>query len=134
MVLQFKRCQTATVHVDYLRRPPRRALELVGEAGVLRWDNEENRIVQYAPSTRQWRVEEGDPRFERNDMYLAELRHFVACVRGEIERPLVNGQQAAAVLAIALLALRASTDGRTVDLSDADDCTRAWLSSLDQRA
>jgi predicted dehydrogenase len=134
IVLQFKTCQAATVHVDYVRRPPRRVLELVGEAGVLRWDNEENRILQYAPSTRQWRVEEGDPRFERNDMYLAELRHFVACVRGEIERPLVDGQQAAAVLALALSALRASTDGRTVDLSGADDCTRAWLSSLDQRA
>ena len=134
IVLQFKHCQTATVHVDYLRRPPRHALELVGEGGVLRWDNEANRILQYVPSTRQWRVEEGDPRFERNDMYLAELRHFVACVRGELERPLVDGQQAAAVLAIVLAALRASTDGRSVDLSDADDCTRAWLSSLDQRA
>ena len=130
VVLHFNTCQTATVHVDYLRRPPRRALELVGEAGVLRWDNEQNRIFQYVPSTRQWRVEEGDPRFGRNDMYLAELRHFVACVRGEIERPLVDGQQAAAVLAIALAALRASTDGRSVDLLDADDCTRAWLTTL----
>src|SRR5437762_2902082 len=38
IVLQFNPGQTATVHVDYLSRPPRRGIELVGEDGVLRWD------------------------------------------------------------------------------------------------
>jgi predicted dehydrogenase len=125
---------TATVHVDYLRRPARRCIELVGDNGVLRWDYDEHCLLQYVPSTRQWRVEQGAPRFERNDMYLAELRHFADCVRGEVERPLVDGQQGAAVLAIALAALRASSDGRTVDLGDADEDTRAWLSSLGRPA
>jgi predicted dehydrogenase len=134
ILLQFQPGQTATVHVDYLSRPPRRGIELVGEDGLLRWDFDQNRLAQYLPGARQWRIEEGDPRFERNDMYLAELRHFVGCVRGEIERPLVDGQQGAAVLAIALAAQRAASDGRTVDVWDADECTRAWLTSLDQPA
>ena len=131
ILLQLNTGQTATVHVDYLSRPPRRSIELIGEDGVLRWDYDQNRLLQYVPRTRQWRIEEGDPRFERNDMYMAELRHFVACVRGEIERPLVDGCQGAAVLAIALAARRASLDGHTVDVWDADECARAWLSSFD---
>jgi predicted dehydrogenase len=134
ILLQFNAGHTATVHVDYLSRPPRRSIELIGEHGVLRWDYDQNRLLQYVPSTRQWRIEEGDPRFERNDMYLAELRHFVACVRGEVERPLVDGHQGAAVLAIALAALSGSSNGQTVDLWNADECTRAWLTSLDQPA
>ena len=130
ILLRFPQGQAATVHVDYVRRPPRRSIELVGDNGVLRWDYDEHRLQQYLPSTRQWRIEQGDPRFERNDMYLAELRHFVGCVRGERERPLVDGRQGAAVLAIALAALGASADGQTVDLCDADQETRAWLTSL----
>ncbi len=130
LVLQFPDGPLATVHVDYLRRPPSRSLEIVGEEGVLRWEYAENRVLRYAPDTRQWRVEEGDRRFQRNDMYLAELEHFARCVRGEVERPLIDGAQGAAVLAIALAAKRSSAEGRAVDLLAEGDPVRTWLSSL----
>ena len=118
------------MHVDFVRRPPRRSLEIVGEAGVLRWEYEEGRVLHYAPAIRQWRVEEVDRRFERNDMYLAELRHFVGCVRGEIERPRIDGKQGAAVLAIALAGLRSSATGRAIDLQAEGEPGATWLTSL----
>jgi predicted dehydrogenase len=130
LVLQFADGPLASVHVDFARRPPRRTLELVGENGVLRWEYEEGRVLHYAPATRQWRVEEGDRRFERNQMYLAELHHFVDCVRGEIARPLIDGEQGAAVLAIALAGLRSATTGRAINLQTAEEPTRTWLTSL----
>jgi predicted dehydrogenase len=130
LVLQFPNRALASVHVDYLRRPPSRSLEIVGEEGVLRWEYDANRILRYAPGTRQWRVEEGDPRFQRNDMYLAELQHFAACVRGELDRPLIDGQQGAAVLGITLAALKSSTAGRAIDLHGEGEPLHTWLSSL----
>jgi len=132
LVLQFPNRPLASVHVDYLRRPPRRSLEIVGEDGVLRWEYNENRILRYAPATRQWQVEEGDRRVQRNDMYLAELRHFAACVRGEIERPLIDGEQGAAVLGITLAALKSSMTGRAIDLLAEGEPLTTWLSSLGQ--
>ncbi|MDQ6674787.1 MAG: Gfo/Idh/MocA family oxidoreductase [Chloroflexota bacterium] len=130
IVLQFADGRLASVHVDFVRRPPRRSLEVVGENGVLRWEYDEGRVLHYSPPTRQWRVEEGDPRFERNDMFLDELRHFVGCVRGEIERPLIDGEQGAAVLAIALAGLRSSATGGAVDLRTQGEPITTWLSSL----
>jgi predicted dehydrogenase len=130
LILQFPNGPLASVHVDYLRRPPTRNLEIVGEDGVLRWEYDGNRILRYAPETRQWRIEEGDPRLQRNDMYLAELEHFAACVRGEIERPLVDGRQGAAVLAITLAAHESSREGRAIDLRREGDPLNTWLSSL----
>jgi predicted dehydrogenase len=130
LVLQFVQGHTASVHVDYVRRPPKRALEIVGEEGVLRWEYDANVVRQYTPITRQWRVEEGDPKFQRNDTYVTELRHFVACVRGEIERPLIDGKQAAAILLLALAAQRSSADGRAIDLETEGQPATAWLSSL----
>ena len=130
IALQFQSGALGSIHVDYVRRPPKRSIELVGEAGVLRWEYAEHRVVQYAAANRQWRVEEGDPRFERNQMYLDELRHFAACVRGEVERPLVDGEQGAAILSIALAALRSADDGRTVNLQDEPEQIKRWLGTL----
>jgi predicted dehydrogenase len=131
--LQFPNGPLASVHVDYLRRPPRRSLEIVGENGVLRWEYDENRVLSYAPGTRQWRIEEGDPRLQRNDMYLAELQHFAACVRGEIDRPVIDGEQGAAILAIALAAKRSSAEGRAIDFHGEEEPLKTWLSSLGRR-
>jgi predicted dehydrogenase len=130
LLLQFPNGPLASVHVDYLRRPPSRSLEIVGEDGVLRWEYDTNRILRYTPATRQWRVEEGDSRLRRNDMYLAELQHFAACVRGEIDRPLIDGRQGAAILAIALAALKSSKEGKAIDLDKQGAPVTAWLSSL----
>jgi predicted dehydrogenase len=130
LVLEFPGRALGSVHVDFVRRPPRRSIEVVGDKGVLRWDYEPNRLLRYAPATRQWLVEEGAPTFERNHMYMTELRHFVDCARGEVARPLIDGEQAAAILAISLAALRSSTEGRAVDLLAQGEPIATWLSSL----
>jgi predicted dehydrogenase len=130
IVLHFECGAVGSVHVDYVRRPPGRSLELTGEDGILRWEYAANRLLQYVPAIRQWRIEEGDRRFDRNDMYLAELRHFASCARGEVEQPLVDGPQGAAILAVALAAKRSSAEGRSIDFQLEEEPVTTWLSSL----
>ena len=84
-MLSYANGTIASVHMDYVRRPTRRFVEVVGEDGVLRWEFEANRLLRYAPVTREWITEEGDPRFARNDMFAAELCEFAARVRGDLE-------------------------------------------------
>jgi predicted dehydrogenase len=130
--LQFESGVIASVHVDYLRRATQRSVEVIGAEGVLRWEYDTHQVVRYAPATREWRIEEGDPNFTRNDLFLAELRHLAACVRGEAE-PLIDGQQGAAVLAICLAAQQAAVEERTVDLASMPEPVSTWLSSLRPR-
>ncbi len=119
IVLTFPSGTIASIHMDYVRGPARRQVEIVGADGVLRWEYEPNRILRYAPATREWLVEEGDPRFKRNDMFLAELCEFAALARGEGQTRLgANARQGAAVLRIALAALRSAAEGHRVDLHD----------------
>ncbi|MDQ3810480.1 MAG: Gfo/Idh/MocA family oxidoreductase [Chloroflexota bacterium] len=119
IILGYPRGMLASVHVDYLRRPKQRYLEVIGEQGVLRWEHEANRVLRYAPGTREWLVELGDPRFERNAMYVAELREFCARARGEeeVEGVGADGRQGAVVLSLALAALRSATTGASVELT-----------------
>jgi predicted dehydrogenase len=130
IALHFECGALGSVHVDYVRRPARRSLELTGEDGILHWEYEANRLLHYAPATRQWRIEEGDRRFDRNDMYLAELRHFASCARGEVQQPLVDGTQGAAILAVASAAKRSSAEGRSIDFQLEGELVTTWLSSL----
>jgi predicted dehydrogenase len=134
IVLQFESGVIGSVHLDYVRRPPRRTIELVGENGVLRWDYQGNRLEMYSADTRHWRVEDGDPRYTRNQMYLDELQYFAGAVRADPVPPRLDGRQGAAVLALALVALRSAAEGRTRDLRSEDETTRGWLSSFNFQA
>lgn len=132
MAVQFAGGTLASVHVDYLRRPPRRSIEILGEGGILRWEYDENRLLVYAPATREWRVEAGDPRFERNDMFLAEARAVAARVAGgadPVVSPLATAQEGAAILALALAALGSAAEGRTINL-ESDEERAPWLKAL----
>ncbi len=130
IILEFPNGSLASVHVDYLRRPPRRGIEIVGEEGLLRWEHDADRVLRFAPATREWLVEEGDPRSTRNDSFLRELREFQGRIQGEPGGIGASGEQGAAVLAIALAALRSSAEGRRVDLISEPEPVQQWLKSL----
>lgn len=127
----FETGATGSVHVDLVRRPRRRGIEIVGERGVLRWDYDRDRLEQFDAQVGQWRVEQGDPQFERNAMYKDELRYFASWVRREVGAgPIADGEQGAAVLATALSALRSASEGRTVDFRAEGEAVRGWLGRL----
>jgi predicted dehydrogenase len=63
-------------------------------------------------------------------MYVDELRSFVDDVRAGARPSAQQAEQGAAVLAIALAALRSAAQGRTIDLHAEDPATGVWLSSF----
>jgi predicted dehydrogenase len=91
------------VQLDYLRRPPARVHEIVGDEGTAVWDYFAGTLTVNGEVTRF----DG---FERNDMFLAELEHFLACVEGR-EQPLVGVTDGIASLRIALAARRSLETG-----------------------
>jgi predicted dehydrogenase len=86
--------------------------------------------MRYAPGSREWIVEEGNPRAKRNDSFLSELRDLRARMKGEPGGVGATGEQGAAVLAIALAALGSSAAGRRIDLSREPEPMQQWLKTL----
>jgi predicted dehydrogenase len=94
--LRFVSGAIGGVHVNYVQRPPVHRLEIVGTQGTLRWDNADGVLYFYriaqpfgdistnppAPTVEQFAPPEG---FERNVMFLDQMRHFIAVARGEVE-------------------------------------------------
>jgi predicted dehydrogenase len=119
--------------VDYVRRPPRRYIEITGEHGVLRWEFDANRVLHYDAAVSTWRTEEGDPRFARNAMFMDELRSFVNLTRGQDrDVRLCNAEHGAAVLSVALAALQSANEGRTIPTETMTEVERAWLTSFER--
>jgi predicted dehydrogenase len=101
------------VQVDYLQRPPVRGGELIGERGRLAFDLVGGSVTVTSPDGS---VAVHDAAIERNDLYLTEMRHFIACLAGR-EAPLVPLRAGAMSLAMALAARESMATGRSVSLA-----------------
>jgi predicted dehydrogenase len=103
------------LHQDYVQRPPARSCEVIGDAGKIVLDWLEPSVRLYAADGRvaEHVVFEG---FQRNDLFLAELRHFLACVRGEAT-PAVSLRDGSQSLRMALAARESLTTGLVVELA-----------------
>jgi len=104
------------LHQDFLQKPPSRRCEIVGDAGKIVWD-------YYGGTLTIWRAAQKEPevrrleRFERNQLFLNEVKHFLACVHGE-EKPLVALRDGANSLKIALAAKQSLETGEIVPLQE----------------
>jgi len=115
VVLEFEAGTLASVHLDYHQRPPRHDLLLVGEQGTIEWEAASGAVRWWTAERGDW-VEEAAPEgFERNSMFLEEMRHFRQVVREEAE-PACTLEDGVAALQIALAAHRSAGVGRRIEL------------------
>jgi predicted dehydrogenase len=108
MTLEYQSGVFENIHLDFLRRSPKRTFEVVGENGLLTWDGIQHNVRLFSGETRTWTELFASENFDRNDMYKAELRHFFDCVRNN-QTPafdLINGLKTLEVV----LAARYSAD------------------------
>jgi predicted dehydrogenase len=109
ILMQFKSGVLGSVHLDYNQRPPAHWLEIQGTRGTLRWDNSDGiaRLLQVGQDGSMGTWQEFPPKqgFERNTLFLDELRHFREVVKGKAE-PACNLHDGLVALQLALGALK----------------------------
>ncbi|MEW6657710.1 MAG: Gfo/Idh/MocA family oxidoreductase [Thermodesulfobacteriota bacterium] len=104
------------IHVsqDYVQRPPVRRCDIVGDSGTITWDYY-NLMVQVERPREGISETYRFDRFDRNQLFLDELRHFLNCLQG-LETPVVNIHDGANSLKMALAAKESLATGRIVTL------------------
>ena len=73
-----------TIHLDYYSRPTRNGLEVIGSKGKLRCNNL-NGIVTLSPSDGIAEQYEPEPPYDRNNMFLDEMRRFFEVTSGNAQ-------------------------------------------------
>jgi YrbI family 3-deoxy-D-manno-octulosonate 8-phosphate phosphatase len=71
------------IHLNYYQRPPAHRFEIIGTEGTIRWDQDDNMLRIYSVKSGKWNILSGPADFDRNDMFLSEMRHFLEIARGE---------------------------------------------------
>ena len=124
--LKFVNGAVGGVHVNYFQRPPVHRLEIAGSAGTLRWDNADGILHFYqmpadfgsfsdnppAPAVESFPPPAG---FERNQLFIAQTRHFIEIVRGKAE-PVCRLEDGIRALEMALAAKESQSSQRMITL------------------
>lgn len=101
------------VHLDYVQRTYERGCQIVGEKGSITWDYSNGAVRYFESDTGTWDEFKQDPRWQVNDMYVEELRHFLGCVETR-QRTTLPVEDAVAVMGIALAAKASAQSGRFI--------------------
>lgn len=82
--LAFSNGAIGSVHVNYIQQPGRHDLEIVGDQGTIRWDNSDGIAHLFQAETKQWETFSPPVGFERNDLFIAEMKHFMDVIQNDI--------------------------------------------------
>jgi predicted dehydrogenase len=83
ILLEFEKGMTGNVHLDFLERPPDHHLRITGKQGKILWDNQSGQVDLFATGTVQRQSFPLPEKFERNDIFLKEMQHFIDLVNGK---------------------------------------------------
>ena len=126
--LKFANGAAGGVHVNYFQRPPVHRLEIVGTDGTLRWDNADGILYLYKMPAPFGSFSDNPPAsvmeafsppegFERNQLFVAQTRHFIDVVCGKSE-PICNLDDGVAALSLALAAYESQERGQVIKLGE----------------
>jgi predicted dehydrogenase len=83
--LRFQNGVCGSLHLDYLQQPPLHRLEITGTNGSMRWDNADGALHCFRAQGGVWESYPVPDGFERNTLFLDELRHFMDVIAGHAE-------------------------------------------------
>ena len=115
VLLEFRSGAIATVHLNYVQRPPSHWLEAVGTSGTITWNSESGDVRWFHADTNRWASIPAPDGFDRNAMFLAEMRHFLDCVANDA-RPLTPLEDGINTLDVTLAAKQSAKERRTIEV------------------
>lgn len=111
--LRFHSGVIGGLHLDYNQRPPRHQLEIVCSGGTLRWDNAARALEVYSVEEEGWLEYPLPPDFQRDDLFRAQMVHFIQVAEGKAQ-PLCTLGDGITALALALAVHRSQQQGRLI--------------------
>ena len=83
--IAFKSGLIGSVHLDYIQRPARHQLEIIGTEGTLFWDNADGIARYFQAGKNEWQEYPPQPGFNRNLLFIEEMKHFMEIVQRDLE-------------------------------------------------
>lgn len=101
------------IHLDYVQRSYERGCQIVGERGSIFWEFGGKQVRWFEAESGRWTAFSQPESWDVNDMYVAEMKHFLECVQSGNSTTLPI-PEAISVLEIAFAAKTSAREGRLV--------------------
>jgi predicted dehydrogenase len=111
--LAFTNGVIGSLHLNYIQQPPAHQVEIVGSAGTLTWDYYTSQTRSYQAQLGEWSIYSSAGGFERNDLFLSEMRHFLQIIRGEAV-PVCSLDDGIHALDLSLAAFQSQEQGKLI--------------------
>lgn len=115
VLLNFTSGAIGNVHINYIQRPAEHFIRIIGQSGIIHWDNSDGLVRWHSEGRGKWEKLPVPKAFDRNSMFMSEMRHFLSCINGK-EQPLCTLDDGIAALRIALAAKQSVKEKRMVEL------------------
>jgi predicted dehydrogenase len=113
--LRFQGGALGSLHLDYNQQPPAHYFEVIGAQGSLQWNLSDGATRIYRAEKKDWEAYPLSAGWERNVMFMEQMRHFVSVVRGESE-PSCSLEDGARVQRLVQAIRDSNSTGRVIDL------------------
>jgi predicted dehydrogenase len=118
MLLRHKDGALVSVHLDYNQRPASHILEIMGTKGTIQWNGLNAHTRWWSTKRDGWQDIPAPEGFERNEMFLDEMRHFLDVINGAAT-PVCSLADGVRALQIGLAVKRSAVEGsRWVQVGD----------------
>lgn len=120
MVLEHQSGVLSQITLDFIQRPYRRWLQIVGSNGTLEWEFLSNQVRRFTDAKVGWDVVYGADGYDAGQSYVDELAHFARVVR-RVEAPVTDLAQAMHVLSVGIAAHQSSAMGQRITIDPQSD-------------
>lgn len=115
-IMEHENKVAVSLTMDYYQRPPRMRLEIMGQKGILKWDYHKSELMFIDHESGKKRiVKKLPPKYERNDMFVSELKNFISSIKNH-KQPAVNLEDGYQVLNISNAILKSLSLGKIISI------------------
>ena len=111
--LRFENGLLGNIHLDYVQRPPKHQVEIICAGGTIKWDDAPGDVEVFDAQKGEWLRYPLVDGFERNDLFVAEMKHFLNIINNDAE-PICSLDDGIWALKLALGVHESANDRRLV--------------------
>ena len=103
------------VHLDYIQRPGKHVVEIIGDSGTITWDNKDGVARCYSAEYEVWHEFTPSSDFERNTLFIDEMENFIEFIKGN-EIPMCTLEDGIKIQKIVSAIYQSQIEKRRIDL------------------
>ena len=114
-IMKFRRNITTEMHLDFFLGHQYKRCKIKGTKGIIFWDSVCDEVKYFDGKKKSWKIFLKLKNYERNDMYIDEIKYFLKCVKNR-KKPMNSLTEGIDTMNIALNIIKSGKSKKIIEL------------------